>query len=665
MKRILFIILSTLLVLFIVGCKNKTKEKETKKDEPNNEVQNGYVQEYTGEYMNYKKIDQVVGSIHQYKMDETNNYVLEDGKSNYELLLPDEASAALISFANEFINLFFEATNLKLEISYDSDFDENKNYFAISNNTLFNNSGIKLDYNQIQSQGFIIKTYNNSILINGFTEQACLNGVYEYMTLVANYRYLGPDTYTLNTNIKNIKLYNYDIIDAPDIEYRVGSYSFVNSSNMRKYRFQGSLFIPINGHTWHNTFDYLPPSTYKETHPKWYSVDGTQLCYSARGDNDELALMQEQVFEVLKQNLIAYLERNIVTFSIQDSNTFCTCPTCQESKLKYNGSNAALVVKFLNKISEKVDEWFNGDGSEYKRDLKILFFAYLSTNVAPAVIDEATNEYKPVDEEVRCRNNVCPFFADIRGDYTKSYYDETSANNQYATNLKAWTNCSSHIFVWTYSTNFHYYLTPYNSFDAMTNSYKFFVECKANYLYDQAQFNQGQSATGWSFLKEYITSRASWDCNLELNDLYDEFFSEFYSRDASVIMRELFNEYLVLANYQTNVLGYSGPNSIYHNPFQEKYWPKRTLLSWLEKFDDALSSINKYKDSAPGLYAKYYSHITAERVQYTYLLLKIYSSSLSEEELAFYKAQFHSDAESNGMLYESELANSLVTNILK
>ena len=78
-----------------------------------------------------------------------------------------------------------------------------------------------------------------------------------------------------------------------------------------------------------------------------------------------------------------------------------------------------------------------------------------------------------------------------------------------------------------------------------------------------------------------------------------------------------------------------------------------------------LEAIEVYKESSPGQYAKYYGHITSERVQYTYLLLKIYSSSLSEEELVFYKNQFHSDAEGNGMLYESELANSLVTNILK
>jgi hypothetical protein len=38
---------------------------------------------------------------------------------------------------------------------------------------------------------------------------------------------------------------------------------------------------------------------------------------------------------------------------------------------------------------------------------------------------------------------------------------------------------------------------------------------------------------------------------------------------------------------------------------------------------------------------------------------------MSEDELVYYKAQFHSDAEGNGMLYESELANSLVVNILK
>lgn len=661
MKKILICFLALFTAFCITGCKENTDTPEQNTPPINNE--SGFVPDYEGGNMNYSNIGYIEGSIHQYNISETNDYVIKNGQTQYKVLIPKDATVSLTSYTSEFVSIFKEATNLELEIVTDDNYDASANYISVGNTKLINDNNIHLDYSQLKSQGFIIKTVNKSIVISGFSDQACLNGLYEYMHLIANYRYLGPETYILNTDLKEVKLSNYDIIDAPDIEYRAGSYSFVTSD--RKYRLTGAPFIPVNGVTYHNTFSYLPPNTYKESHPEWYSIDGTQLCYTARGNKDSLKLMQEHVVEVMKSHLIEYPDRNAITFTIQDSNTFCTCDTCSESYTKYKGSNAAVVVKFLNGVSDMVNEWFEGDGAQYKRDLKILFFAYLSTNVAPTNYNETTKEYSPIDDSVVCRENVCPFFADIRGDYTKSYYDSKSANKQYAESMKAWASCSTNLYFWTYSTNFHYYLTPYNSFDAMLDSYKFAVECDTNYLYDQAQFNQGQSATGWSFLKQYMTSRAAWDCNVTAKELYDEFFSEFYSKEAGPIMRELFDEYCILADYQTNSLGYSGPSSIYHNPFQEKYWSKQTLIRWINRFDEALAAIEVYKESAPGQYAKYYGHITSERVQYTYLLLKIYSASMSEFELAYYKAQFHSDAEGNGMLYESELANSLVVNILK
>ena len=626
--------------------------------------ESGYMPEFNGGNKEYSNIGHVEGSIHQYNMVELDKYVVQNGETEYKILVPEKASISLLSYVSDFIGLFKEATNIELEIIKDTDgYDVHGKYFSVGDTKLFKDSGTKLDYEQLKSQGFIITTVKDSIIISGFTDEASSNGLYQYMTLIAHYNYLGPETYILDKNLREIKLYQYDIIDAPDIEYRVNSYSFVTSN--RKYRLTGAPFIPVNGVVYHNSFEYLPPETYKSMYPEWYSIDGTQLCYTARGDEVSLLKMQKQVAEVIKEHLKKFPTRNAITFTIQDSNTFCNCDVCLESYKKYNGSNAAVVVKFLNVVSDMINEWFEKEGSPYKRDLDILFFAYLSTNVAPTKFDVLLNKYVPIDDSVICRDNVIPFFADIRGDYTKSYYDKTSANAQYANSMEAWTACSSALYFWTYSTNFHYYLTPYNSFDAMLDSYKFAVQLNTNYIYDQAQFNQGQSATGWSFLKQYMTARASWDVNITAKELYDVFFSEFYSKEASTIMRQLFDEYRVLADYQTSALGYSGPSSIYHNPFQEKYWSKQTLLRWINLFDDALEAIKIYQETAPGQYAKYYGHITSERVQYTYLLLNIYGSSLSEEELEFYKQQFHSDAEGNGMLYESELATSLVANIFK
>ena len=129
-------------------------------------------------------------------------------------------------------------------------------------------------------------------------------------------------------------------------------------------------------------------------------------------------------------------------------------------------------------------------------------------------------------------------------------------------------------------------------------------------------------------------------------------------------MKQLFDEYRVLATYQTDVLGFSGASSIYHNALKSEYWPKNTLLKWINMFDDALKAIEPLKKKDVGAYQTYYSNITSERVAYVYLLLKIYNASLSNDELTYYKKLFHDDAEGNGMIYEGE-NGSLISDILK
>ena len=128
-------------------------------------------------------------------------------------------------------------------------------------------------------------------------------------------------------------------------------------------------------------------------------------------------------------------------------------------------------------------------------------------------------------------------------------------------------------------------------------------------------------------------------------------------------MRELFDEWLLVARYQNNMLGYEGYDSIYHNALQEKYWSKQTLIRWINRFNEALEEIEVYKDTNTDKYNRYYNHIIAERVQYSYILLKVFSSSMSEEDIAFYKNMFYKDVETVGILKENEFKNSTVVGI--
>lgn len=598
----------------------------------------------------------VKGQIHQNKSTERDDYFFKNGASDYAMYLDADASLNLRSAVSDFVSLVYEATGYYLPIkdSSDADIGKNAKLICVGTNRLSEEVGVSVDYSLLRSQGYIIKTIGDAIYVNGFTHQAVANGLYEILRVMFGYDFYGPETYALNKKVTDVKMRDFDTLDAPDIEHRMGCYSFSTGSaaTTRRYRISPSSMMPVNGATWHNTFNYLPKETYQDEHPLWYSDDGTQLCYLAHGNAAELAAMRNQVVEVMKTTIKENPDKTLITFTIQDSNTFCECEHCLASKEKYGGANSATVVQFLNPVSDAINEWFEGDGAEYKRDLKILFFAYLSTNQAPATYDASTDTYKAIDNSVICRDNVNVFFADIRGDYTSSYYDTEGANAPYIKAMKAWTALSKNFFFWTYQTNFAYYLVPYNCFNAMQESYRFAVSCNALYIFDEGQWNQGNACTGWSFLKQYLTDKETWDVSVNQSDLIAKFFSGFYD-DAGGIMKQIFDEWLVLATYQ-NELGYKGANSIYYNALQEQMWPKGTLSRWLDLFDDALEKISYLEESSPTTYKRIKNHITAERVAYEYIMLSLYNSSMSEGDYKALANQFHQDAKDNGMNYTKE-----------
>ena len=84
-----------------------------------------------------------------------------------------------------------------------------------------------------------------------------------------------------------------------------------------------------------------------------------------------------------------------------------------------------------------------------------------------------------------------------------------------------------------------------------------------------------------------------------------------------------------------------------------------------EAINCALEEIEVYKTTSPDKYTKYYNHITTERVQYTYILLKVFSSSMSEQEINYYKQLFLSDAERNGLTHENEFHDVTIQEIFK
>jgi hypothetical protein len=298
-----------------------------------------------------------------------------------------------------------------------------------------------------------------------------------------------------------------------------------------------------------------------------------------------------------------------------------------------------------------VRDWFKTDaGKPYERDLDIVFFAYQGTVAAPVEYNDTTKRYEGING-LTVDKGVSVMYAPIQADYTSSLSNDT--NSYYQKTATQWSDISTNLYLWLYSTNFSYYLIPYDSFDGIVENYKIAKEVGTRWIFDQAQWNEYGFSTGWSNLKAYINAKLSWDVNLDMSKMIDEYFTACFG-PAEDEMREIFNQMRMLTSYNKLNNKFGGLRSIYQNMLQEKFWPKMVLLNWLDLCDKALEIIEPLKQSSPAAYRKYYKNIVGERLAYYYLFIGLYTYNTDQSLILDYAQQFKADAISVGATLTSE-----------
>ena len=140
----------------------------------------------------------------------------------------------------------------------------------------------------------------------------------------------------------------------------------------------------------------------------------------------------------------------------------------------------------------------------YNRDFDILFFAYSSYEEAPSTKNPETGRYE-ANNGIQCADGVSVWMAPIKADFTHKMTASENLTTREQTD--AWRAISDTIYLWYYSTNFKHYLTPYDTFDAMPDTYRYMKDMDAQMIFNQAQYDNSASATGFSMLKGYLNAK--------------------------------------------------------------------------------------------------------------------------------------------------------------
>lgn len=632
MKKNVKLLLSSLALLGLTGCEQDAVAKSLR---PESEMPSHFQS----------------ATLHEVSVEESDLPFASDGKSDYVLLYPkgnSSAQKAALTIAKHVLS----ATGASLptqESQGEEEYSASRNWIVLNVEALALKAGIEDPNKDIGLSGYQIASKGKSCFIRVKGEAGYQQGALAFLRHVLGYsRYSSSIVTYAKVKEGKVSLPKMSIVEKPDFAFRTQS-NKVDPTTSYETGFLTSdeaFYTDSEIQAWHNSFDWLPKKTYKESHPKWYSDAGEQICYTAHGDEAEYQSMVATVSKRMIEKLATNATVGAICFSIQDNHDICTCQSCASDYQKY-GAYSGSVVKFINAVDDLVQDALQKEAEEKgeaKREIDLCFFAYNRTET-PCVKKDGNGNYVPSSEEVVCNEHVGPLIAPIGASYTKSFYEE--ANQTYANAIKGWGALSSRLYLWAYETNYSHYLYPLNTFSATSETYRFFIENKALYLYNEGQHNQG-AVTAFGRFKEYFNSVAGFDVNLSYPSIVEDFFANYFGAAKESMLayfEELQDHFAYIESaYPTEING-----TIYNNIAQARFWPKRLLERWNAYIEEGVKAIAPLSSSDPGLYQSIYDNLILESVFPRYALLENYSGTYSSLALLQARSSFRSDCQRLGV----------------
>lgn len=569
----------------------------------------------------------------------TGNYIFKNGKTEYKVVIPQNSTEKEKYASAELVSLMQESTGVQLEVITDNNasYSADAKYISIGNTALVGEAGVTVNEDAKGINAFQISTEGNTLFLIGGKEYGVIYAVYEFLNDAVNFEQYYVDCYTLETSVIDVELKDYNLVCKPDILRTMGTAGFMAANKAVATRMRApydytDVYATDNEIPFaHSTLKYLPVETYYEAHRDWYSNDKTQLCFTAHGNTEEYRAMLEAFTERLKKLIIHAHGKDIheYDFSNMDTATACSCADCVKAYEKYN-SNAGAYICFANEASEMIFDWMTNDETGkkyYDEDFKIKIMAYQKFEAAPVTYNSAEKKYYPVSEDVVLGDHVTVMVAPIYTNFTDSIYSEK--NISYYNVIEGWKSVSpGSMDFWLYCTNFKYYMLPYDSFNYMIEYRQVLKDANALSFNDQTQNGNYGGMSGWHILKAYLSSKLSYNINLDMNELTDNFFNAYFDVAADD-MKEFYYGWRRFALYQQNVLGaYTSSSSIYFEALNKKYWPKSILDDWYDLTNSALEKIEVYKTTDADKYNTLYKHIVCERASIEYCYLMMYSSEI-------------------------------------
>ena len=570
--------------------------------------------------------------------------LVENGKSNYVIVYPEDADKYEKSAANELRSILYLSTGCDIPAHTDSGivYDESKCYLSVGDTEVFKGGKLEVSEKLLGARGFRLATRGKQVLMNGAGVYGTLNAVYKFLYYEIGYEAFALDEVYYDT-LSSVSLKNF-----PDVAYKfaTGAGIFTDKSTnlpaltpelAKMYLISGveggvtmddQMWI---GKVWLTCLSMVVPESDPEN-KQWYN--SSQYCLSRDGAIENFA---NKMYNKIKGDPTG----KYYIFAGADNSSYCRCESCLNVLKETTGGG--LMIRFLNRVDEIVQNRLAQEEDEAlkNREVMMIGLAYMAYDSAP-VVENPDGSFRVMNEADKPRPTVGVMYTPIMACYSHPLTSKDCELNAIVRkNLYGWHYLvGDRMMYYTYGVNYGNYFLFFDDYNSHRENAETYKETDTQYLYMQGNSHNAHSP--FYEYKLYLESKLWDDPDQDMEELTLRFFKQYYKeawREAygfldAMRTRWVYNEQLA------NGWEHSDIYSSQLNWGDAKYWPNDLLDKWYEEYFNPAYAIVKAKYSGEE-YEKMYKRILALEIYIRYIKLTKYKSSFGDYEAA--QTQFIKD----------------------
>ena len=219
------------------------------------------------------------------------------------------------------------------------------------------------DTEGLGKHGFLVRRKGRVILITGGTPGATLYGVAHFLDRFCGVRfYLPGDLFTSAPGRKEVVLEKVDIREEPSVKASSSS-GYHSSPDAGDWQALNAVDRRVASHQ-HSMQQRFPPERFAEKNPEVYPIlGGKRYIPKLKQDNNwQPCFSEPDLVDAAVESAESYFAGNpdleFISFSVQDSHTFCECQRCArgvEAIGKWR-SHSQLYWRFMNQVAARLEK---------------------------------------------------------------------------------------------------------------------------------------------------------------------------------------------------------------------------------------------------------------------------------------------------------------------